>query len=879
MKPLRLALSAWGPYKEKTEIDFTGFDGKGLFLITGATGAGKTTLFDAIAYALYGCMSGEMREKGSVRSDFAGAEDETYVNLVMSHDATRYEIRRNPEYLRPKRRKSGGSALTKERENAVLYEETEVIASGSAEVSRSVTKLLRLDEKQFKQISMLAQGDFARLLSANGTEKTKIFRTIFGTGQCGRFAGELKEQAGALYRQVMEYRHKMDEDIHLLDGWMEDNEDNSIWKELTEGENYRHDAVLDYLKELSKGCAKEVRRQERQAAELERKQQLAAEKISAGKRDNDLFAALEQAKERVRKLNIQEKEISNLQKELMKAQTAAQVWPWELAWQEKLPGVEKCRKRQAVLKEEKAALIEQRKELELLHKSKDKLLEGFTLLEEEVLLKEQVHQAVTDAAAKEQSLKELQKKYYLAEEVYEERKRLYEEADRAYKRAVIGLAAAYVKEGEPCPVCGSLEHPAIAPLPEEVADEETLKMLQQHMEEAASGKQKLFEQAAGQKGEWEESSRRLEGLMREAEKLAGRTKRIAEKLRPYLMPPLAVSKRKCEAAWESYSNAGVLLLQKEEAQEQAAKELQQEKDLADKAETAFRKQLKEQGFTSGPDYQRSRREPQEINRIQQTLKSWQEDMRAAGELLAHLQDSVKGKKEAALTGLEQEAQELRLLREEQQTLLKKYNILSAGIKKTVQSLQEKIERLTPLQKQYGLVKELDNLASGNNKKRLVFEQFVLSGYFEEILQAANLRLARMTDSRYELQRAGQVSDGRIKDNMEILVMDYYTGKTRSVKTLSGGESFKASLSLALGMSDVVQAVSGGIRVETLFVDEGFGSLDSESLDQACETLLSLAGRDKLIGIISHVPELKERIEHKILVEKTNCGSHIRLERA
>ena len=166
------------------------------------------------------------------------------------------------------------------------------------------------------------------------------------------------------------------------------------------------------------------------------------------------------------------------------------------------------------------------------------------------------------------------------------------------------------------------------------------------------------------------------------------------------------------------------------------------------------------------------------------------------------------------------------------------------------------------------------MACGNNGKRLVFEQYVLAGYFEEILRAANLRLSKMSGGRYELSRLGEISDGRSKDNLEIQVFDYYTGKYRSVKTLSGGESFKASLALALGMSDVVQGYSGGIRVDTLFIDEGFGAL--ESIEQACQTLLSLVEKDRLIGIISHVPELSEKIEKQIIVSKTKAGSGVRL---
>ena len=198
------------------------------------------------------------------------------------------------------------------------------------------------------------------------------------------------------------------------------------------------------------------------------------------------------------------------------------------------------------------------------------------------------------------------------------------------------------------------------------------------------------------------------------------------------------------------------------------------------------------------------------------------------------------------------------------------------MKRSLNGIRINRKKAEEIRQEYGIVKDLDDLANGNNARRLVFEQFVLAGYFEQILKAANLRLFKMTDGRYELIRARQVSDGRRKDNLEILVMDYYTGKERSVKTLSGGETFKASLCLALGMSDCIQAENGGLEVETLFIDEGFGALDEESLEQSCMVLQALSGVNRMIGIISHVPELRERIEHQIVIEKKNFGSSVRV---
>ena len=241
MKPVKLTICGWGPYKEKQEIDFSGFKERGIFLITGPTGAGKTTVFDAITYALYGNMSGEVREKNSVRSDFAKADTPTYVELSMTHKGENYTIYRNQEYLRPSKRKSAGT-LTKEKERAVFTGPDGGVVEGSSEVTRAVQELLRLDYRQFKQLSMIAQGEFTKFLSASSIEKTKIFREIFATDLYEKTASNLKKRSGEIYRQIMEFRHRMDEDIDML-------KRDGITKE--EESSYFYQGIISYLEELS----------------------------------------------------------------------------------------------------------------------------------------------------------------------------------------------------------------------------------------------------------------------------------------------------------------------------------------------------------------------------------------------------------------------------------------------------------------------------------------------------------------------------------------------------------------------------------------------------------------------------------------------------
>jgi exonuclease SbcC len=275
-------------------------------------------------------------------------------------------------------------------------------------------------------------------------------------------------------------------------------------------------------------------------------------------------------------------------------------------------------------------------------------------------------------------------------------------------------------------------------------------------------------------------------------------------------------------------------------------------------------------------FERSRKHPKQQKEMEEKLHAYREE---CSTLTALVKQMAEGNVPKTITDITSYREKKSLYEEKKKELLaeqKNWNIYLDAIGRTRRSMKEKLEELRIVSEEYGYVKDLDNAANGINPKKLVFEQYVLAAYFEEILRAANLRFLKMTGGRYEMSRPGKVGDGRSRDNLEIQVFDYYTGKYRSVKTLSGGESFKASLALALGMSDVIQAFHGGIRVDTLFVDEGFGTLDSESLDQACETLNSLVEKERLIGIISHVPELRERIEHQILIEKTNSGSNIKV---
>ncbi len=285
------------------------------------------------------------------------------------------------------------------------------------------------------------------------------------------------------------------------------------------------------------------------------------------------------------------------------------------------------------------------------------------------------------------------------------------------------------------------------------------------------------------------------------------------------------------------------------------------------------KEKRTAAFPTEEEYKSAFKTEQEIREMQDLLQDYQTQVQENEVSLRQLTEQTGDRKPVLLDEMRDNLQKKK---ESKAELLLREKAGSHSLKNAenlANALEQKLEITGRLSEKYGRIKRLDDTANGNNKMRLMFEQYVLAAYFDEILNAANVRLRVMSTGRYELRRVNEVVDGRSKDNLEMEVFDYYTGKYRSVKTLSGGETFKVSLALALGMSDVVQAGSGGIRVETLFVDEGFGSLDSESLEQACLTLQSLVEKDRLIGIISHVPELSEKIANRIQIHKTGAGSN------
>lgn len=886
MKPIEMTLSAWGPYREEETIDFSGFDGNGLFLIAGPTGSGKTTIFDGITFALFGETSGEMRERESLRSDFSKEGTETYVNLLFSHNGKIYKIYRSPKYLRPKKRKTGNDEFVEEKERAKLFLPDDKVIEGPKEVTKKVQELLALDYRQFKQTTMLAQGEFTKLLYASPQDKTKIFREIFGTTMYEKFAKNLKEKTKALNVQKRSLQDKMDEDInHVM---LEDD----TWRSLSGRDNKPYEQIKNFLEVEKKKLEEKKKEQEADIKKMDILCQKAGEKLEKAKSANEKLLEKEKTEKKLAELLGQKEEMNKKEEAVNSARKAGYVEASYEKWRQQEKALIRTGEKIKTLDGKVKELDETLKELEII-KEKEHFYQIF--FEKADLfweVKTELSVIEKQAIKEEKNLILMQNKYKEKELLVSEKKELYESKDRQRKRAAIGIAASLLEEGKPCPVCGSKSHPQIAKIEEGIISEEELEKLKEEYETENKGLLTIFGETSACKERLEALLERKKNLSDQAEVeekelcklIAENTKALEvleikkESVREYkeLLEPknLSLSKQIYEKKEKNLKTLENEKLSVMTLLEDSKKELKQDEIRAEKEKKLFEKSLKEQGFLDENDFLKKRLEPKSLEKEIKQMEQYERELHTVSERNKELTGQCKKLEKVDITLLQGEVAREKANRDIALKEKEKLAVLLNTLKQTVLALKEKLIKWEEVQKEYGIVKKLEDVTYGNNKKKLVFEQYVLISYFEEILEAANLRFSKMTGNRFLLERVMEVSDGRIKDNMELAVFDYYTGKSRSVKTLSGGEAFKASLSLSLGLSDVIQRSNGGIRVETLFVDEGFGSLDGESLDQAVKALYSLVENDRMIGIISHVPELRERIPGKIIVEKSSKGSKI-----
>ena len=812
MRPLKLTLSAFGPYAAQTVLPLEKLGKGGLYLVTGDTGAGKTTLFDAITYALYDRSSGGVREGTMLRSKYADPATPTFVELEFEVRGQRYTVRRNPEYPRPKAR---GEGFTTEKADATLtFADGRPPVTRAKEVTAAVIELIGLDYNQFSQIAMIAQGQFTRLLNATTEERSRIFRKLFRTQRYQQLQDALSAQSTALSAQRTAQSVRLGQILASISCAPDDPEAEAL-AALPKQPETPPDTVEALLQGL-------LARQEEALA------QAAAQRTEA----ETALDAFQQQLGRLRQAEA-------LRQELAQKRSKAQQTAQQQATRAKT-------KREAL-----AALDSQ------LAASEAALAELAGCEAQKVTLETQqvgLSQRETSLQKLGQSLAECQKRTAAgktAQEHYRHTAQRQAEAhaardglERAFLDAQAGLLARQLEEGVPCPVCGSTHHPAPAQLPRTAPTEAQVNAAKRTAEEADRAAQ--------------EASAAAHAALARVDEARTRLRQDAEALLPqrFTSPdgpvPLTVSLLKTALAEET------------DALRAAQRELhaaQQANDAACRRKTQLEAQRKAQTTQRAALEAEVTAAANAAAAAEATLKTLEAQQTARPDEA----ESPLPALEAKLTALQ--GQRTRLAETEK--------ALTARLVPNRKALAEyriHAAQLAQLDQRWQWVSALAATAGGtlSSKQKIRLEAYIQMHYLDRILIHANTRLMQMTAGQYELERIG-AENQKSQSGLDLGVIDHYNGTRRSVKTLSGGESFKASLALALGLSDEVQSAAGGIRLDTLFLDEGFGSLDEDSLEQAIRVLAGLTEGDRLVGIISHVGALKERIDHQVVVKKARTG--------
>ena len=1058
LKPIKLKICAFGPYAgEIPEIRFDQFEERGLFLISGDTGAGKTTIFDAICYALYGQTSGSYRDSKNLRSEYADPDTESYVDFYFSHQGRNYHVLRKPPY---ERKKKSGSGTTLQTEIAEFYEEDKAPIEGIKNVEAAVRDLLHIDRNQFKQIAMIAQGEFRELLNAKTEQRTEILRTIFMTENYKNIEFKLKDRMNASVAErdetessIVQYfgdvrasaeteleaeltslqdkarasksawniadmldiidriivadtseTEVIGERLHGLEKELDDLKNQRTTAEINNGFIEKAAKLRDEHKQLLERKAEidelrvEVDRQKtathqvaptfnnwtakgaenRQAslkiAESENK--LAALTDAAAVKNKELEAAEENRSKADEHRRSSERIAEDRDKYVKRDKLRT-----ELADLEKEREGLENEKKTIDTKESglKTRIEEYKKTVSELKDSPDKLAELTASEKEYAALQEDLDKLLSVRSEAwvlhRNALKEKQELLKTAQSEYEDSVQDRLQAERRYENSRAGLLASKLVEGEKCPVCGSVHHPEPAELTEDSITEDELNKLKEAEEKSRTSKEAAVTAAAREKTALDEAEKNIRDDAEEcfASKLISEFARcsaadssiedilatagtLADKVRETISD-IGASVSKLEKDSKTYSDTRELLdkAQGEEtdkitaARNDNSTKLQENAVKTATARTAL-EEIQNLGFENWETAEKEMKSHTEAaEKILKDIKAAEEAKKQADTLVAEKRSEISTLKDNLVKTTEEENQLETLVN----SLLNEYNFAgidvlrqfivseevitanektvndydtavalnttqleaaekdaagrelvdiealtnavnnkqlevnsvrdesnSIGMRIKINSEKKSIiEKLKPqlenARKSSTTLKILYDLVRGQTRNgKITLEQYVQATGFDGIIRAANRRLLPMSDGQFELYRQEDSLGKKVNTFLDLEVLDNYTGHRRPVGNLSGGESFKASLSLALGLSDTVSSNLGGVQMDALFIDEGFGSLDRKSIESAMDILLSLSDSHKLVGIISHREELMESIPQQIKVTKTREGSKV-----
>lgn len=1002
MMPISLTLSAFGPYPDTITIDFESFQEDGLFLITGPTGSGKTMIFDAMIFALYGKTSGQIRQTDSLRCDHALNEIPTFVEFSFSLHQQNYTIKRNPKYYLEGKK-------TPKQPSALLTLPDGKMVEGIKEVNQKMISLLGVDDQQFKQICMIAQGEFTKLIMASSDEREKVLRELFHSETYQKLEEKLKVHL-KVYQdkydlllnkrqdlmqelQVEDHQEYLSKQTKLIASQQKEYDD--LKKDLDQKKQqlqlYRlQNQRLIQLKDL-KQQFQDLKKQENDYQELNK----TVDTLKKAQETNYLYISYikQQKKLQTLKLNQEDflKQLKKLEKDYQEKKVQANSLDYKQQTKEKLQNQIQETKQLInqiyqyqndyqnlqTLKQQYRMLDEEHK---LFLKKKEKFENGLQRDQERIqseqqvqskyeLIKQQyvrlneqkvkVHQLSDyyDQILKlNENKSDLQEEYTVVEKQVDHEKMQYNQMEKLYFRKQAGIFALQLKEDQPCPICGSLHHPHPAQIEKEDITKEKLDQQAKKVKQQEHRLQDILQKIllSNQKKEMlvkqtkqlsselniqEEISKEI--FIKELDHLSKDEKRMKKeylelqdelKYIQKLKKSVALSLKdmstyeskelkqaqsleniqvqihqlsgKLDDSLRQYEIGEVnknyqqvqkeyrqLSLEIETIQQDYEKvknkyleiktkisslnqQIIQEQEIYDELDNKYHTAL--DAFINEEEFLNLKTQINQISILEKKYQDYLISLKSLNEQIISLENEVKDSTYVDLSSLSETIKEVNQQLREKNDDLEKLKIDYSLKEKMIKDIQKINQQLEKDEDTYQRYLDLYNLASGKNNARVSIERYVLATYFENMLIYANVIMKQLSQGRYQLLRKDDAGKGRSQQGLELDVFDQESGNIRSIKTLSGGESFKAALSLALGLSRMVQDYAGGIELNTLFIDEGFGSLDSQSLDQAMNCLMELHHENKLIGIISHVSDLKDRIERQLVVERKQKQSVIQM---
>lgn len=1002
MMPISLTLSAFGPYPDTITIDFESFQEDGLFLITGPTGSGKTMIFDAMIFALYGKTSGQIRQTDSLRCDHALNEIPTFVEFSFSLHQQNYTIKRNPKYYLEGKK-------TPKQPSALLTLPDGKMVEGIKEVNQKMISLLGVDDQQFKQICMIAQGEFTKLIMASSDEREKVLRELFHSETYQKLEEKLKvhlktyqDKYDLLLNkrkdlmqelQVEDHQEYLSKQTKLIASQQKEYDD--LKKDLDQKKQqlqlYRlQNQRLIQLKDL-KQQFQDLKKQENDYQELNK----TVDTLKKAQETNYLYISYikQQKKLQTLKLNQEDflKQLKKLEKDYQEKKVQADFLDYKQQTKEKLQNQIQETKQLInqiyqyqndyqnlqTLKQQYRMLDEEHK---LFLKKKEKFENGLQRDQERIqseqqvqskyeLIKQQyvrlneqkvkVHQLSDyyDQILKlNENKSDLQEEYTVVEKQVDHEKMQYNQMEKLYFRKQAGIFALQLKEDQPCPICGSLHHPHPAQIEKEGITKEKLDQQAKKVKQQEHRLQDILQKIllSNQKKEMlvkqtkqlsselniqEEISKEI--FIKELDHLSKDEKRMKKeylelqdelKYIQKLKKSVALSLKdmstyeskelkqaqsleniqvqihqlsgKLDDSLRQYEIGEVnknyqqvqkeyrqLSLEIETIQQDYEKvknkyleiktkisslnqQIIQEQEIYDELDNKYHTAL--DAFINEEEFLNLKTQINQISILEKKYQDYLISLKSLNEQIISLENEVKDSTYVDLSSLSETIKEVNQQLREKNDDLEKLKIDYSLKEKMIKDIQKINQQLEKDEDTYQIYLDLYNLASGKNNARVSIERYVLATYFENMLIYANVIMKQLSQGRYQLLRKDDAGKGRSQQGLELDVFDQESGNIRSIKTLSGGESFKAALSLALGLSRMVQDYAGGIELNTLFIDEGFGSLDSQSLDQAMNCLMELHYENKLIGIISHVSDLKDRIERQLVVERKQKQSVIQM---